>query len=39
MSVNFLFIKKFFNIDIKVVFYKINYIFIKNNLKFISICN
>ena len=39
ININFLFINKFFDIDIVIIFYKIDYNFIKNDLKFINIYN
>ena len=39
MSVNFLSIKKFLDVDIEVVFYKKNYILIQNNIILIDTRN
>ena len=39
MNINLLFIEKLLDIDIKIIFYKIDYTLIKNNLEFINIYN
>ena len=39
ISVNFLLIKKFLNVDIKIIFYKKNYVLIQNNIKLINTRN